>query len=253
MPRALCLLREDVPNRRQCFIQGLTAAGFAVHPEIPFPEPGDVVVIWNRGKHQDPVARRFEAAGAKAWVVENGYLGKRWGAGGWYALAEGHHAGAGRWPHGGPERWDALDAKLRPWRTGGDEVIILGQRGIGEPGIASPKEWAERTKARLGVGRIRQHPGKYTGGVTLEQDLERARCVVTWASGAALTALLLGIPVFYEFPLWIGREAGLPLDQWGDEPKRDDGARLAAFRRVAWAMWRVEEIVSGEAFRWLGR
>lgn len=84
--------------------------------------------------------------------------------------------------------------------------------------------------------------------VSLEDDLSDARCVVTWNSGAALRALLMGVPAFYEFPAWIGAKAALPLTAWPAEPKRCDEARLAMFRRLAWAQWRIVEIESGEAF-----
>jgi hypothetical protein len=59
---------------------------------------------------------------------------------------------------------------------------------------------------------------------------------------------LLGIPVFYEFDRWIGARAALPISVWGAEPKRDDAARLAMLRRLAHAMWTLEEVRSGEAF-----
>jgi len=39
------------------------------------------------------------------------------------------------------------------------------------------------------------------------------------------------------------------LAEFGQEPKRDDVARLELFRRVAWAMWTIDEIDNGIALK----
>lgn len=245
--RAQCLLPEGPNYRREAFLAGLDAAGFELLPLVDRPDPGDVLVIWNRGIQKEAEARRFEAAGARVLVVENGYFGKEWLGRKWFSMAWGHHAGAGAWPVGGPERWDSWGVDLKPWRTG-SETLILAQRGIGEPGIASPAGWAESVQRRIG-GRIRRHPGRFPPAVTLADDLRGVGSVVTWHSGGALQALLLGVPVWYGFKRWIGAEACRPLSEFGSEPKRDDAARLAMLRRLAWALWDVSEIENGTAFR----
>jgi hypothetical protein len=250
LKRALSLLRSALHYRKAAFAKGLQAAGYKVVDRLPDPGPGDVVVIWNRYQGYDEQARHFERNGGRVVVVENGYLGKDWLGAQWFAMALGHHAGAGQWPEGGPERWDALGVDLRPWRhVNGSvaETLILGQRGIGEPGIASPVGWAEKTRKLVG-GRIRPHPDTDARAVPLEQDLALAGSVVTWASGAALRALVEGVPVWYEMPQWIGAGAAKPLAEFGSEPKRSDAARLACFRRLIWAQWRLSEVESGEAF-----
>jgi hypothetical protein len=246
LKRAQNLLRESLHYRSEAFASGLQAAGFSVVKLIADPTPEDLLLTWNRYSRFDVEACRFEAAGARVVVVENGYLSKSWRGGNWFSMALGHHAGAGTWNVGGPERWDAIGAEIAPWRTEG-ETVILGQRAIGERGIASPDGWAESVQRRIG-GRIRQHPGKYQPAVSLEQDLRTAGQVVTWASSAALLALIAGVPVWYGFDRWIGAQAGLPLALYGAEPKRSDADRLAMFRRLAWAMWTLEEIRDGRAF-----
>jgi hypothetical protein len=85
-------------------------------------------------------------------------------------------------------------------------------------------------------------------GVSLEHDLRSASRVITWASSAALCAIKMGVPVFYEMPKWIGAEAARPLSEFGRLPNRDDASRLRMFRRMAWALWERSEIESGEAF-----
>jgi hypothetical protein len=238
------LLREALVYRRATFCKGLQAAGYELVNSIPKVEPQDVLCVWNRYAGFDEQAKRF----AKVLVAENAYVDA---PGKWVALSLSHHNGAGEWKQGSNDRWDSLGIELLPWRHVNDgETLIIGQRGIGEKGLASPMGWAEATKLRIG-GRIRKHPHKDAKAVPLEQDLERVSQVVTWGSSAALRSLMYGIPVWYEFPKWIGAGASKPLADWGEPPKRDDEARLACFRRLIWAQWRLAEIESGEAFRYL--
>lgn len=234
MPKALNWLRDEPKFRRECFTEGFQAAGFDVVESIANPSPDDAILLWNRRNSQDAEARRFK----RVFVAENSYIRRR----GWYALSRDHHNGPGSWFVGGPERWASFGIELQPWRTG-KEVVILGQRSIGEPGIASPKGWEESIRRKVN-GRIRKHPGKDKDGIPLEQDLAHARCAVTWGSAAGLQALILGVPVFYGLKNWIGAPAARHVSEFG-EPRKGD--RLAMFERLAWAQSHVDEIRSGEA------
>ena len=69
----------------------------------------------------------------------------------------------------------------------------------------------------------------------LQDDLARAGRVVTWGSGAAIQALMMGIPVISEMRGWVGQQ-----------DNTDDG-RLAMFRRLAWAQATLDEIADGSA------
>ena len=240
--RALCLVREAIHYRRECYLLGLEAAGFEIVGAIYRPQPDDVLVIWNRYGHFALEADRFEKAGARVLVTENGWLGKHWRGEEWFALSIGHHCGAGEFNAGGSDRWDGWKVKMDPFRHEGERVI-LGQRGIGPPGIAAPQGWAEHVQSIYG-DRIRQHPGQ-TAAMPIEQDLANAGEVLTWNSGGALKALMLGIPVQYGFDRWIGRSAAARL---GAPLVRSEEARLNMFRRLAWGMWTLAEIRSGEPF-----
>jgi hypothetical protein len=209
--------------------------------QLPDPKPGDVLLIWNRSGVNEHDARRFESVGATVLVAENGYLGKEWLGIKWFALAIGHHNGLGLWHDEGPDRWDRYGVELHPWRSG-HEVVVLPQRGIGEPGIAMPRSWPAAK-----YGRVREHPG-IRPCKPLNDDLAHAAYVVTWGSGAALKALLFGVPVYYGLSGWIGAQAALPISDIGGSPKRSDADRLAMFRRLAWAQWTVNEIETGEPF-----
>lgn len=248
MKRAVNMLRAAVTYRKECFDAGLTAAGFEVLPELQKPGPDDVLLIWNRYGGYDDVAKHWESRGARVVVTENGYLGKSWRGGDWLALSLSHHLGAGQWNVGGPDRWDSWGVDLAPWRTDDTgETLILAQRGIGEPGIASPLGWAETVQKAIG-GRVRKHPGNAEPELALEDDLGGVSRVVTWHSAAALKSLMLGVPVWYAFPQWIGAGAAAPIAGWPGTPRKDDAARLEMFRRLAWAQWTLDEIRSGKAF-----
>jgi hypothetical protein len=238
--KALNLLRPDIAYRREAFDAGLERAGYHIVRSLPEPRPGDALLIWNRYGFFATEAQRFESAGATVLVTENGWLGKGWRGGEWFTLCERHHAGAGEWHVGGPERWDGWGVDLSPWRDG-SQTLVLGQRGIGELGIRSPDGWGERMAAKLKV-RLRPHPGK-SKGLPLEDDLADVGRVVTWNSGAALKALMLGVPVWHDFPLWIGAMASSRI---GQPLVKDDAKRLAMFQRLAWSMWTLDEISTGE-------
>lgn len=226
-------LRYTVADRAASFRNGLEALGFTVvNGYTHDPDPDDLLVTWNRIGNVDRAADKY----GRVIVAENAAWGNDFAGGRWYSLARDRHNTAGMFPVGGPERWDSIGVELAPWRTG-TEVVILSQRGIGPEGVATPHGWAERTRARVG-GRIRPHPGR-NACVALQDDLARAWCAWTWGSGAAVKALLWGLPVYSEMPNWIAAQ------------DNTDEGRLAMFRRLAWAQWRLEEIASGEAFRWL--
>ncbi len=244
LPRALNLLREG--DRHDLFTAGLVNAGFDVTHRVDKPEPGDLLVIWNRIRGWGDQADHFERNGARVLVAENCPLGNGF-RGGSLSIAQGHVAmGGGAWAYGGPERWDSWGVELAPFRVEGKETLILAQRGIGHRSVASPPRWAESIRGRFG-GRIREHPG--TGvAKPLAEDLVGVRQVMTWSSAAALQALMQGVPVWYAHPGFVGAPAARPLAEWPGEPKRDDEARLAVFRRLAWAMWTTSEIERGLPF-----
>lgn len=245
MPKALNLIRHALHYRRDAFDAGLRACGFSIVESLPKPQAGDVLLIWNRYGGFAEAADLFERRGAVVLVAENNPLGNDL-HGRSYTLARRHVAiTGGEIAEGDADRWDSWGIRAQPWRTRGHEVVVLGQRGIGHPSVRSPDGWAERVARKTG-GRVRLHPG-LGPAPALVDDLQNAKAAITWSSAAALQALLLGVPVWHEHPRFIGAPASRPLGEWGAEPRRDDAARLAVFRRLAWAIWTIDEIRSGEA------
>lgn len=257
-PVAYLMIRPGLPYRSEAFAAGLGAAGYDVL--VRPPPPGDVtadtvLVTWNRTPHNARDADIVEKRGGTVLVSENGYLGK--GSDGYplYAMARNHHSGAGEWPEGDAGRWDSLGINPAPWRTAGDAILVLGQRGIGHPAIAMPRGWdrriadelRKRTKRPI---KFRPHPGnertRPPGLRSLKDDLHNCHAVVTWNSAAGLRAIIAGIPVFCAFPKWIGAAASRALDHDLDDPFLGD--RLPMLRRLAWAQWSISEIKAGLPF-----
>lgn len=235
--RALIQLKENLHYRRDAFEAGARALGFEVVSRIDEPQPDDLLVIWNRYGHGDLTAKRFEAVDAAVIVAENGYMGKDWLGQTWYAMSLNHHNGAGGVPYKGPERWQSIGFELAPMRKNNNgEVVLLPQRGIGEPGVAMPGNWEQSTLAQFKRARVRKHPGK-NDCIDVVDDCANALCVVTWGSGAGIKCMAAGIPCITNWPKWIGA-SGCGFDD----------NRLPMFERLAWAQWRIEEIKSGEAF-----
>ena len=250
MKDAVLCVRHLPHYRHDAFKRGLERIGYRVLPvpEIR-PRPGDLLVIWNRQPTHELLAKRFEAAGATVIVTENGYVGADDSGQHLFALALNHHNGAGRWPDGGPERWQVLGIELAPWRPLGANVAVLAQRGIGELGVAMPRSWPADIERRLRAAskwpvKMRLHPGNAGAGRPLTEDLHDCRCAVTWGSSAALKALVVGVRVVAELPKWIGAAAC-----GGTVAEPACGDRETMFKRLAWAQWSAAELGSGEPFK----
>lgn len=267
--RAFNLIRRELHYRRDAFDVGLKSCGFDIHDGRAGgePQPGDILVTWNRYGFADSLARRFEQIGAPVIIAENGYIGltenpyakpfatkEQTPDSHLYAMALNGHNGSGHWPVGEPGRWRDHGIVPQPWRKGGRHLLVLPQRGIGPAGTAMPGDWVRETVRGLQAAtrrpvRVRQHPGNAPATMPLADDLEGCWAAVTWASGAAIKALCAGVPVFYGFKRWIGAPGALPLGSDIEKPLRDDAAREWMLDRLAWAQWTVAEITTGEPFR----
>lgn len=252
-----CLIRNAPWYRRGAFVKGLRAAGHEVRDELPrHLGPEVALLIWNRYGHVHDMALQVERAGGTVLVAENGYLG----VGGtspkfdvhpngpqphhYYALSRGWHNGRGEWHAGGPERFTALGVDLKPWRAGGDYVLVCPNRAFGVGEQLMHPDWGERTADRLRkLGhkvRLRGHPGNDKPKRGIEEDLAGASAVHIWSSSAGVHALAQGIPVTCLAPYWICKGAG--------DGKPISMSRRDAMERMAWAQWTLAEIESGEPF-----
>ena len=273
--KAYCLIRSQPWYRREAFTTGLRMAGLEVKTGQPDRIDRDTVVLmWNRYAENHQIAERVEQGGGTVLVAENGYVGRGGTTpkfdvhggveqGHYYALAIGGHNGSGRWKQGGPERFEALGVDLKPWRTGGEYILVCPSRNFGRPDMLMPTFWADQTIRALRKFtklpiRVRDHPGNNEPKRPLAEDLKGAAAVVVWASSAGVHALIEGIPVLCGAPHWICKDAAFDkADAFREDlasPWMQMGfadCRRRAFERMAWAQWTVEEIASGEPFRYL--
>lgn len=246
------MLRPGPEYRREAFHSGLRAAGFTVSTDEPNRfAPADCLVIWNRYLAMDVLATRAEQAGVPVLVAENGYFQRPRYGGKHYAIALGGHNGQGSWPAGDGSRWAALGIELQSWRARGNHVLVCPNRPFGRPGFVMPSDWAKRTLWRLQAltkreVRLRLHPGNVEPAVPLQRDLQDAWAVVIWSSSAGVHALVAGIPVIAMCPAWICKPAAGDTLETIDSPAMPE--RLPVMQRLAWAMWSLDEISSGEPF-----
>ena len=262
--RAYCLIRDQPWYRRSAFVTGLRAAGYAVESQQPRAiDKEAVLVIWNRYAGNHDIALNVERAGGRVLVAENGYLGEGGGTpkfqvhpagpqpGHYYSIARGFHNDGTRTIDGGsPERFDRLRVNLKPWRTGGEYLLVCPNRSFGVAGRMMPTDWAEHCAGRLRKAqalpvRIRAHPGNNAPKRALLDDLQGAAAVYIWSSSCGIHALIEGIPVFCDAPYWIMKGASMVAGS----PVPPD--RLPHFQRMAYAQWSCAEIESGEPFRHL--
>lgn len=263
--KAYCAIRDQPWYRRNAFVSGLQVAGHQVLSAPPSRwSPESLLLIWNRYGPMHAMAQQVEAAGGTVLVAENGYVGEGGGTpkfqvhpagpqpNHYYAIAKGYHNGGGSWPEPVSDRLSRLRLEIKPWRDGGDYILICPNRSFGVPGRMMHPDWAERCEAKLRRVtsmpiRVRKHPGNDEPKIPLAKDLVGAHAVVIWSSSAGVHALIEGIPVVCESQFWICKSAAsedLNL-------KRDDDARLHALRNLAWAQWTCAEIERGEPFRHL--
>jgi hypothetical protein len=256
---AYVLIRGRPEDRVTAMQEGLRALGYQVavdYGDQPI-ERSDVLVIWNRYGGWGELADRFDAAGARVIVCENGYVGQT------VAMSLDYHNGRGRHPIGDGSRWDAMGVQVQPWRGGGRHILVCGQRGIGYGGIGHAEDWASGVIHRLSgtTSRpilFRPHPKgqrrpRYPNAESVDcraplaEHLADCWAIVVWTSNAATAALIAGVPVFYEGPALITGKAALKGIDLIATPLRGD--RRQAFIDLSWGQWSAEEIAAGAPFR----
>jgi len=252
----MCQIRQEPGYRREAFLRGLKAVGYRLVPTGRPTDKRDLLVIWNRYGGQGVMADTWEREGGTVLVCENGYVGKDDNGRQFYAISANGHNGSGWWPEGTEDRFATLGIEVKPWTvTEEGHYLVCGQRGIGTPLMASPNAWERHMVARIRRVKpdartlVRLHPGNAPAKTHLEDDLKGAYACVIWSSSSGVKALVNGVPVYYDAPHWICGGGATPASKIGGFALVDDGARMQALRRMAWAQWSVAEIEQGEPFR----
>jgi len=235
MKTAWLYLRHKTDERFRIFSHGLRKHGYSIQSGLPQNYgKNDLFVTWNRLPAANATANEFESRGMRVLVAENSSWGNEFNGDRWFHIARNLHNTAGMFDYFDDTRWDDLQVNLEDFRSVG-EGIILPQRGIGPINVRMPPGWAEKMKKQHGY-RIRKHPGRNKSATPLEKDLDGVSHALTWGSGAAIKALMIGVKIYHFMPDWIGKQ------------DNTTHGRLDMFRRLACAQWTHKEIENGFAF-----
>lgn len=206
---------------------------------------------WRRGKE-------LRDQGHEVLVMERGYLADRFQ---YTSLAWNGLNGHGKFPEypdDGGARFQSLNLEVKPWKTSGKYILIMGQ----VPTDASLQgrdllPWyisaAQRAAQfyRLPV-KFRQHPDLTKKGIlqqvpgtvhssnSLAEDLADARLCICFNSNSAVDAVLAGVPVI------VGDKGTMAWEMASTairRPRTPD--RTAWLHRLAHTQWKLEEIRAG--------
>jgi len=228
-------------------------------------EPYDVAVVFGVGKKGMPISypRARVIAGQKdrnlpVIVIEKGYVKRDK----YYAVGLGGLNGRADFKNKGMpgDRWDALGVELKPWKESNfGDVVICGQ----VPTDASVQHvdffgWCsmmiEAIKKRTNdLIVFRPHPlaldrtpafiGTKRSSMSLDDDIARARLVVTFNSNIAVDAAIAGVPVFaYDSGSMAMPIANCLISQINNpvKPEREQWAH-----NLAYTQWTHEEMENG--------
>lgn len=241
---------------RNLLAMGLARLGVDVRRAPLNAARGTHVACW--GWRQGQMLRN---AGKQVLVMERGYVGDRfrYTSLGWNGLN--NRASFPEYPDDGGARFRRHGGAIRPWKDGGDYILILGQvRGDASLQGRNLTPWyqqvAHDAKRRFGKPvYFRAHPKSHLRGYSevpgvpsLDGDLDTALSgalfTAAWNSNACLDSVLAGVPC-------LAGDAGTMA--WDvcmhdlDDIVRP--AREPLAHRIAWTQWAPDEIESGNAMR----
>lgn len=265
--RAVILIRQKDPWPWKQVYQGLSALGVDCQFDTPNPDRADICVTWNEYGARGTTAKMFREAGKLHLCLENGPHLK---PGQCIIQIGGHNGPMYLRPDGGGDRADWLLGMMKPWKKPGSGIaLICGQRGGQYSPLAMPKEWPNKMAERLsflGFDRIlyRAHPErsisvplpyfviKTDTTQPISYDLPATDLVSVFSSMSAIHAVLRGIPATFSAERFIASEVVYPdnaIVDLNDPMTLPFPDREPFFRKLAWNLWDLDEVASGEAFK----
>lgn len=208
------------------------------------------------------LGKRLMQAGHKVLVLERGYIGDRFSytSLGWNGLNG--YASFPIYQSANQDRFTKVGGVIRPWKTDGDEILILGQ----VPTDASLKglnlfpkyaEWANKAKEAYGKkvvfrphpdvvkrGQVKEVPGVPLSEGSLEDAFSRAFLCITFNSNSSVDAVLAGVPTI---TMDRGSMAWEVTSHSFIELRRPDREKWAY--NLAHTQWTIPEIESGEPLK----
>src|SRR3990172_5148393 len=171
-------------------------SGFAARPE-----PG-LSIVYGIMRGTGEIIQQCEGAGLDYLYCDHSYFDRcrvdyskeRWE--GYYRLVPNHRYFQ-RSADMPSDRWDKLGIELKPWRKGGSHVVVIPiTKWVGAFYGIDPEAWLRRTIATLRQHTDRDIVVKQKDLGQLSSALEGAWALVTFASNAAIEAVIQGIPIF---------------------------------------------------------
>jgi len=180
----------------ECLAAGLQEHGVAtiISPYWDLTENVDFVVCWG---DKVPANIRLPRLILEAGYI-NGQSGEyvldrlRFVSAGWNGLHGRADSGPLDCP---PDRWNALDEPILPWRADDGEYVLICDQHPGDQ-CSGPRKWWKPIADDLAHFRVvyRPHPLFAPNQRPLSEALEGAGLVVTWSSTCAIRSVLDGIP-----------------------------------------------------------
>lgn len=229
----------------------------------------------------DKVINKCNYLGKPVLVIDSGYVRR----GEYYAVGLGgiNYEADFKNANSPADRFARLGVEIKPWREGGEYVLLCGQRAIDITLPCKPPQWAAvmrdviRSVTDLPI-LYRPYPsepkvyaridGALPSRGSLEDDLAGAALLVTHTSNVVINALLDGIPCVTSghgvaervvtiglkpepealFPAWARGKAVL-IRHVLDAPRHTLPDRVPFFNDLAYAQWTKDEMESGLPFR----
>lgn len=159
-------------------------------------------------------------------------------------------------------RWDKIFRPIinvRPWRTDDQgPIVVLGQKpfDVSLENCRNYMQWLQETIKRIGNRAVfRPHPKALdmqipgvpndTNGL-LETTLKTASATMTWNSSAGVQSVIAGVPHYCEDRGSMAWEVSRRVNEMGRDSTFD---RQPWLDRLAYSIWHMDEIRSGEAIQ----
>lgn len=229
----------------------------------------DAAIFYGLASGCNRILKDYPENGRPAFYIDLGYWGRRkltrWDGFHKIAMNSRHPTAYFQRRPKTSERFDQFGIPIRPWRSSGRHVLVVGMsaKAANAEGLR-PEQWETETITRLrqltdrpiiyrpkpNWEEARPIAGSIFGGrdVKLEEHLRDCHAVVAHHSNTAVDALLAGIPCICP--------GGVPSVLSGhdltqiESPPMPDGREQFAYD-LAWTQWSVEEIREGLCYDYL--
>lgn len=231
--------------------------------------PSDVAVVM--GVYKKSVPRSFERGyviaeqkkrGLTTVILETGYINRGDGPQNHYAAGLNGLNGRADFKNANSPKTRAEGIRLHPWRQG-KNIVLCGQvPWDASVDFTNHREWLEQAVRAIFLRTdspvvFRPHPkaklppipGTIYSTRSLAEDLEDAKCCVTFNSNSGVEAALAGVPVFaFDEGSMAYSIANKSFDKL-DEPEMPD--RQQWLNDLCYAQWTPQEMSEGLAWKHL--